>query len=97
MLCSDNGSVAGYIHIKTFGHNTARSTERAIVALQAQGASRFVIDLRGNPGGLIQAGHLRHACSVSADFACCGPRSQSAYIYSHLLYSFIIMHVQQSY
>lgn len=46
----------GYIHIKAFGHSTAASTEQAFRQLQAQGALGFIVDLRGNPGGLVQAG-----------------------------------------
>ncbi|MCJ1425708.1 hypothetical protein MMC29_003608 [Sticta canariensis] len=51
----ESGSV-GYIRIKAFGHSTAAATESAIRKLQAQGASHLVVDLRGNPGGLVQAG-----------------------------------------
>jgi carboxyl-terminal processing protease len=45
----------GYLRLTTF---TARATDlvrEAITSLQDQGATRFVFDLRGNPGGYIDA------------------------------------------
>lgn len=50
------GTAAGYIRVRSFGHTTAGEVLEAITALQAQGASGFVLDLRGNAGGLVQAG-----------------------------------------
>ena len=49
----ENG--VGYLRLTTF---TARATDlvtEAISSLQDQGATRFVFDLRGNPGGYIDA------------------------------------------
>ncbi len=42
--------------IQSFGTNTAHDTAAAIAKLQAEGASAFILDLRGNSGGLVNAG-----------------------------------------
>ena len=46
----------GYVAIQSFGTNTGHDTATALHALKAQGASSFVLDLRGNSGGLVSAG-----------------------------------------
>jgi carboxyl-terminal processing protease len=49
------GGNVGYVRLTTF---TARATDmvrEAITSLLDQGATRFVLDLRGNPGGFIDA------------------------------------------
>jgi carboxyl-terminal processing protease len=50
----------GYIKIKQFSSSTGAETEQAMTDLQAQGAVGWVLDMRGNPGGL-----LEQAISVS--------------------------------
>jgi carboxyl-terminal processing protease len=45
----------GYIQISIFGERTSGELEQALRELQAEGASRFVLDLRGNGGGLLPA------------------------------------------
>lgn len=45
----------GYISISGFEENTAIDFEKALTAIQAQGATRFVLDLRDNGGGLVDA------------------------------------------
>ena len=41
----------GYLRIREFNDNTYSSISLAIKALKEQGASKLVLDLRGNPGG----------------------------------------------
>jgi carboxyl-terminal processing protease len=58
----------GYIRISTFQDGAAREAERAINALTRGGASRIVLDLRDNPGGL-----LDEAVKVADLFLASGP------------------------
>ncbi len=45
----------GYIKQSFFSKRSPEEMRRAIQELQAQGAQRFVLDLRGNPGGLVSS------------------------------------------
>ena len=45
----------GYIRIKDFTSTTVRELDEAIEKLQGQGMQKLVLDLRGNPGGLLDA------------------------------------------
>ena len=45
----------GYIRLDEFSAHAAEQMEEAIDTLTEQGAEAFVLDLRGNPGGLLQA------------------------------------------
>jgi carboxyl-terminal processing protease len=45
----------GYVRINTFGDDTARDLRRALGDLQGAGAASLVLDLRGNPGGYLEA------------------------------------------
>ncbi|MBD1824981.1 PDZ domain-containing protein [Cyanobacteria bacterium FACHB-DQ100] len=45
----------GYIRLGEFSSHAAEQMERAIKNLSAQKVDAFVLDLRGNPGGLLQA------------------------------------------
>ena len=45
----------GYIHITQFGEQTADDFERALRKLEKKGMEALVIDLRGNPGGLLDS------------------------------------------
>jgi carboxyl-terminal processing protease len=45
----------GYIQLSLFGERTNAELEEAVQALQAEGASRYVLDLRNNGGGLLPA------------------------------------------
>src|SRR5436853_5932498 len=45
----------GYIRIKDFTATTVRELDDAIDKLKAQGMQKLVLDLRGNPGGLLDA------------------------------------------
>ncbi len=46
----------GYIRLTQFNGNAASEMARAIDTLERQGAQAYVLDLRGNPGGLLAAG-----------------------------------------
>ncbi|CAK0783285.1 hypothetical protein CVIRNUC_006484 [Coccomyxa viridis] len=50
------GAPVGYMAIQSFGTNTGQDAAAALHSLHAQGASAYVIDLRGNSGGLVSAG-----------------------------------------
>lgn len=45
----------GYIRLEEFNSHAAEQMHRAIETLTAQDANYFVLDLRGNPGGLLYA------------------------------------------
>lgn len=45
----------GYIRIKEFSAHAPEETRQAIQKLEKDGAQAFVLDLRGNPGGLLNA------------------------------------------
>ncbi|MEM8610739.1 MAG: S41 family peptidase [Cyanobacteria bacterium P01_H01_bin.105] len=54
-LESQNGINVGYIRLDEFNAHAAEQMEAAIAELSRQGADAFVLDLRDNPGGLLQA------------------------------------------
>lgn len=43
----------GYIVLKAFNQKTTLETKAALEALKLQGAKKIILDLRGNPGGLL--------------------------------------------
>ena len=45
----------GYITVSTFSTNTAKEFKTALKVLDKKGAKKLVIDMRGNPGGLMTA------------------------------------------
>jgi carboxyl-terminal processing protease len=49
------GRSIGYIRLLEFNAHAAEQMEEAITTLQNQGVEGFVLDLRGNPGGLLLA------------------------------------------
>jgi len=51
-----NGAAVGYIRLNQFNANAASEMFQALADLEAQGANRYILDLRSNPGGLLQAG-----------------------------------------
>ncbi len=54
-LQRDGDLSVGYIRLDEFGAHAAEQMRAAIDDLAAQGVEAFVLDLRGNPGGLLQA------------------------------------------
>mgnify|MGYP006271211299 CR=1 FL=1 len=58
----------GYIELTRFIENSGRKIEEAIAKLNQQGAEGFVLDLRNNPGGLLQ-----EASKVASNFVDQGP------------------------
>jgi carboxyl-terminal processing protease len=43
----------GYIVLRAFNRKTTKETKAALVDLKEQGAKKIILDLRGNPGGLL--------------------------------------------
>ncbi|MBX3732022.1 MAG: S41 family peptidase [Verrucomicrobiae bacterium] len=56
-------SKVGYIRLTQFGERTAEELEEALQKLERQGMKALILDLRGNPGGL-----LDQAVAVSEKF-----------------------------
>ena len=54
--CRDDGSLVGFVAIQSFGTNTAADTAHALSTLASEGADAYILDLRGNAGGLVSAG-----------------------------------------
>ncbi|MDY7016577.1 MAG: S41 family peptidase [Cyanobacteriota bacterium] len=46
----------GYVRLSQFSANATQEVARAIADLDQQGAQAYILDLRNNPGGLLQAG-----------------------------------------
>lgn len=53
---SQNSLPVGYIRLTQFSANAPAEVADAIAQLDEQGADGYVLDLRNNPGGLLQAG-----------------------------------------
>ncbi len=53
---SPNGVPIGYIRLTQFNANATAEVAHAIANLEKQGADAYILDLRNNPGGLLQAG-----------------------------------------
>jgi len=51
----EEGARVGYIRLSQFTSHAAEEMQAAIKELNAEGADAFVLDLRGNPGGLLYA------------------------------------------
>jgi carboxyl-terminal processing protease len=45
----------GYVRIKDFTYTTVRELDDAVAKLSAQGMEKLILDVRGNPGGLLDA------------------------------------------
>lgn len=65
MIDPSNG--VGYARLKQFSANSAKDLENAMWSLHRQGMKSFVLDLRGNPGGL-----LTSAIDISNLYLPCG-------------------------
>ena len=50
-----NGLLIGYVRIKQFNANASRETRDAIKDLETKKVSGYVLDLRSNPGGLLES------------------------------------------
>ena len=53
---SPTGQRVGYLRLSQFNGNAAEKLAEAIQTLKEQGAEAYLLDLRNNPGGLLQAG-----------------------------------------
>ncbi len=51
-----DNSPLGYIRLSQFSANATAEVAHAIDQLEKQGATSYILDLRNNPGGLLQAG-----------------------------------------
>ncbi len=51
-----DGNSIGYIRLSQFNANAAAEVANAIRRLESQQANAYILDLRSNPGGLLQAG-----------------------------------------
>ncbi|MEO1404067.1 MAG: carboxyl-terminal processing protease CtpA [Cyanobacteria bacterium J06635_1] len=51
-----DGSKFGYIRLGQFNANAVSEVTSAVQKLEQQGADAYILDLRNNPGGLLQAG-----------------------------------------
>jgi carboxyl-terminal processing protease len=53
---SPEGTKIGYLSLSQFSANAVTELAHAISILEKKGASAYILDLRNNPGGLLQAG-----------------------------------------
>ncbi|MGA7932837.1 MAG: carboxyl-terminal processing protease CtpA [Kovacikia sp.] len=53
---TDQPAKVGYIRLSQFNANAAAEVSDSIERLEQQGAEAYILDLRNNPGGLLQAG-----------------------------------------
>ena len=53
---SEERKKVGYIRLSQFNANATAEVAHAIAKLEKQGAESYILDLRNNPGGLLQAG-----------------------------------------
>ncbi|MCY7272545.1 MAG: carboxyl-terminal protease, partial [Phormidesmis sp. CAN_BIN44] len=51
-----NGKKIAYLRLSQFNANATAEMAHAIARLENQGADSYILDLRNNPGGLLQAG-----------------------------------------
>lgn len=51
-----NGQLIGYIRLSQFSANATEEVAKAVEKLEKKGAQGYILDLRNNPGGLLQAG-----------------------------------------
>ncbi len=55
-LDNNSGQKIGYIRLNQFSANAAQEIAHGVNQLEQQGAEAYILDLRNNPGGLLQAG-----------------------------------------
>ncbi|NDJ16851.1 carboxyl-terminal processing protease CtpA [Myxacorys almedinensis] len=51
-----SGKKVGYVKLSQFNANATMEVAHAIASLEKQGAEAYILDLRNNPGGLLNAG-----------------------------------------
>ncbi len=51
-----DGLNVGFIRLRQFNANATQEMQSAIARLESEGAEAYILDLRNNPGGLLQAG-----------------------------------------
>ncbi|MEB3355330.1 MAG: S41 family peptidase [Synechococcales bacterium] len=52
----ENGLNIGYVRLSQFNANATEELMEAVTELETAGATAYILDLRNNPGGLLQAG-----------------------------------------
>ncbi len=52
---SKNGLLIGYVRIKQFNANASREMKETLKDLETKKISGYILDLRGNPGGLLES------------------------------------------
>ena len=55
-LDTNTDKKVGYVRLNQFSANAAEEIARGVNDLERQGAEAYILDLRNNPGGLLQAG-----------------------------------------
>lgn len=50
---TEGGQTVGYVRLLTFSANASEYMREALEALEAENVSGYILDLRGNPGGLL--------------------------------------------
>jgi len=55
-LNQEENHKVGYIRLNQFNGNASADMEKTLKKFESEGADRYVLDLRGNPGGLFDAG-----------------------------------------
>lgn len=55
-LDTDTDKKVGYVRLNQFSANAAKEIAHGVSDLEKQGAEAYILDLRNNPGGLLQAG-----------------------------------------
>lgn len=55
-LNQEENHKVGYIRLNQFNGNASADMEKTLKKFKSEGADRYVLDLRGNPGGLFDAG-----------------------------------------
>ncbi|NEU76090.1 PDZ domain-containing protein [Hassallia byssoidea VB512170] len=53
---SPQGTPIGYLRLTQFNANASMELAHAITSLEKKGAAAYILDLRNNPGGLLQSG-----------------------------------------
>ncbi|MBC6432356.1 PDZ domain-containing protein [Nostoc sp. HG1] len=53
---SGEGTPIGYLRLTQFNANASKELAHAISSLEKKGADAYILDLRNNPGGLLQSG-----------------------------------------